>query len=294
MTRTLVAAACCFTLLCLLAPGCGGNSETEVKETLVGENSGPPEDKENSENDPARGGNGGRRGSYFRQHDTDDDGKWSRDETPDWASFDQIDADKDGFATDAEFVAFVSQFGGGGGQTSTPDDGAIVAMLERVGGTFERANRGYGPNRIATISLVDTTATAKDVEQLKNLAELFELQLASKGLNDDCLDRLKEFPLLTFIRLGGKQFTDDGMQHLISLAELRKIELKETAIGSKGLLTLSKVPNLEFCTWSSRRSGPSGWKRCENSATCTKSASPIARSRRTNWQSCVKRCRIAT
>jgi hypothetical protein len=129
-------------------------------------------------------------------------------------------------------------------------------MLERVGGSFDRAGVDHGPNPIASVAFVDTTATAEDVALLKNLADLYEVQLASKGLGDDCLLHLKDFPVLLFLRLHGNQFTDQGMKQLSSLTELRKIELKETVIGSKGLVTLSKLPKLEFLYLIKQEIGP--------------------------------------
>ncbi len=37
-----------------------------------------------------------------------------------------------------------------------------------------------------------------------------------------------------------------GLEHVSSLPQLKMIKLKGTSIGSAGMLTLSKVPNLEF------------------------------------------------
>jgi Ca2+-binding EF-hand superfamily protein len=51
---------------------------------------------------PGAGGTGGK-SSPFQQRDTNKDGKLSRDELP-AALFDRLDADKDGFVSEAELA----------------------------------------------------------------------------------------------------------------------------------------------------------------------------------------------
>lgn len=266
MKRSLVA-VCCFMLLFLFVTGCNSKTESEPKQTLLGKMDEPPvkeQSPKKADDGKSPGKNGQGRGFDLSQIDPDGDGKVSRDEASNRLSesFDAIDADKDGFLVETEIRQFFAQMRGrrgggppssgggpsssGAGPTSSPNEGAVVAMLERVGGSLDRAGVEHGPTPIASVAFVDTTATAEDVALLKNLADLYEVQLASKGLGDDCLLHLKDFPVLVFLRLHGNQFTDQGMEQLSSLTELRKIELKETMIGSKGLVTLSKLPKLEF------------------------------------------------
>jgi hypothetical protein len=276
MKRSLVA-ACCFTLLCLYSTGCNSKTDPEPKQTLLGKIDASPVKEKSSEKadeGKAPGPNGQAGGFDFSRIDPDGDGKVSRDEAPNRLaeSFDAIDTDKDGFLVESEILQFVRQMpgrrgggpssggggpsSGGGRPTSSSNESAVVAMLERVGGSLERAGVEHGPDPIACVALVDTTATAEDVALLKNLADLYELELASKGLGDDCLVHLKDFPTLVFLRLSGDQFTDEGMTQISSLRELRKIELKDTVIGSKGLVTLSKMPNLEILYFIKQEIGP--------------------------------------
>jgi hypothetical protein len=266
MKRSLIA-VCCFVLPFLFVTGCNSKTDPEPKQPLLGKMDEPSvkqESPETSGDGKARGEKGKGRGFDFSRFDPDGDGKVSRDEAPNRLreSFDEIDADKDGFIVESEIGQFFRQMPGrrgggpgsngggptasGGRPTSSTNEDAVVAMLERVGASSERAGVDHGPNPIACVAFVDTTATAEDVALLKNLADLYEIQLASKGLGDDCLVHLKDFPILVFLRLNGDQFTDQGMEEVSSLRELRKIELKDTMIGSKGLVTLSKLPNLEF------------------------------------------------
>lgn len=49
----------------------------------------------------------------------------------------------------------------------------------------------------------------------------------------------------TYLELFGNEVTDDGIKHLLQLSQLTAIDLRNTAVTSQGLETLSQLPRLE-------------------------------------------------
>ncbi len=179
-------------LLCLAFAGCNSKVATKTNrpdvEPLVGDTSSrlPPEpgvEEVETELGPPRGYD-------LTGFDVDDDKRVSREEAGGQllAVFDEIDANRDGFVDEFEFGAFLTY-----AQSNRPSTGAatsrdanepaVIAMLERVGGAFQRAETGQGPGKIAIVTLVNTPATDKDLQELSGLTELFGLELAERSVH---------------------------------------------------------------------------------------------------------------
>ena len=204
-----------------------------------------------------------RRGYDLTGFDLDSDGKVSREEATGrfLAVFNDVDADADGFVDNIEFGTFLTQFATARSDSGPPsnrdaNEPAVIAMLERVGGSFSRADTGRGPGKIAIVTLVNTQASDKDLEELKSLTELFGLELEGGGFTDDGLALVATFDKLANIVLAGKQFTDKGLAHIQSMPALKMVKLKGTSVGREGLVTLSKLPSLEFVDFAQHKIGP--------------------------------------
>ena len=230
-----------FALLAVACVGCDSAKSTSQDE--------PIERKEQvalieTDNTTSRRG-----GTYFQRVDDDGDGKLSKSEMPKEMSdaLDLIDTDEDGFILEEEWNAYLQQSSQRNRTISKADKAAVLSMLKRVGGRYEGTGSDFGQDDvIVRVMLENTTATNEDVELLTKVPDLFEVQLASKGLDDECLTCLADIAGLGALRLGGDQFSDEGMQHVSSLRQLRRIELNNTDLGPAGLVALSKVPNLEI------------------------------------------------
>ena len=86
-------------------------------------------------------------------------------------------------------------------------------------------------------------------EQLENLLQarnqLTWLNLAGKGLQDDQLSILAQFPNLTRLRLQNNPITDAGVAHLQGLSHLESLNLYGTQITDEALQYIRNMPALQ-------------------------------------------------
>jgi hypothetical protein len=104
----------------------------------------------------------------------------------------------------------------GCGAQVSPEHKAAVTKIQDLGGKVVYEGGGY------KVNLTGTQIQDKDLEILKHVQNLQELDLR------------------------GTQITDDGLGHLKALAALRFIRLERTGTTRDGIKTLkSAIPNLD-------------------------------------------------
>jgi hypothetical protein len=78
-------------------------------------------------------------------------------------------------------------------------------------------------------------------------ANVAEVSLWGKGtqITDADLEHLKGLTMLQELQLWGTQITDAGLEHLKGLAQLKKLDLQNTEVTDAGLVHLKGLTNLE-------------------------------------------------
>lgn len=91
-------------------------------------------------------------------------------------------------------------------------------------------------------------ATDDDVEWLNCFSgnRLLALDLGSKGITDNGLERVPPMPNLLFLGIDNSQITDKGIGYLGKFPRLRYLQMKHVAISDAGLLHLSKNKDLKL------------------------------------------------
>jgi hypothetical protein len=90
-----------------------------------------------------------------------------------------------------------------------------------------------------------TTVTDSDLEKLKGIATLTELDLEGTQITGDGLKHLRNMKNLRRIRLDRTKITDAGLANLAGLTTLKELLLWETQITDVGLMHLSRLTNLQ-------------------------------------------------
>ena len=94
---------------------------------------------------------------------------------------------------------------------------------------------------IAGVVLVGWQVTDADVEPLKELTQLQELDLEGTRVTDAGLEHLKGLTKLQSLFLVHMQITDAGLDHLKGLSNLRFLALEGTHVTDKGVKELQKA-----------------------------------------------------
>ena len=105
------------------------------------------------------------------------------------------------------------------------------------------------PTGVLTVSDVDFfegDATDADLEHVKSLTHLKNLNLRSTNVTDAGLEHLKWLTKLEDLRLGDTNVTDTGMEHLKGLTNLEALHIGQTNISNAGLEHLKGLTSLQF------------------------------------------------
>lgn len=99
---------------------------------------------------------------------------------------------------------------------------------------------------LRTLSLEATPVGPEGLAQVKGLTNLQELKLSSAAnITSASLEQIAGHSHLQVLELRNTAVGSKGMVHLAGLKELRVLDLSETAVGDKGLASLKGLTNLE-------------------------------------------------
>jgi Leucine-rich repeat (LRR) protein len=111
---------------------------------------------------------------------------------------------------------------------------------------------------VPSLELLDigwAQVTDTGLGHLAALTNLRHLAMGGNKLTDTSLQFLRQTPQIEYLDLGGTQRTDsglwslqlsdDGMQSIAAVAELRELRLAGTAVSGRGLGLLTSLPKLE-------------------------------------------------
>lgn len=124
--------------------------------------------------------------------------------------------------------------------TGHPDEAAVVAAIEKLGGKVEfdaqPANR-----RVIKVYLHSTAVKDADLAVLEKLPKLQNLFLGKTQIGDAGLEHLQALSELKTLGLNTTQVTDAGLKSLAKLEQLKTVNLQETKVTASGANQLRKA-----------------------------------------------------
>jgi serine/threonine protein kinase/Leucine-rich repeat (LRR) protein len=124
------------------------------------------------------------------------------------------------------------------------------------------------PFQINTVSMRRMPVTAAHLRALRGCRKLTELNLTESRLSDDALEPLNALPNIRHLDLNETGLTDGGMVYLKPLAALEHVTLYNTAIGDDGLAHLAGALELRYVDLGRTKVTDAGFAKL--AATCTK------------------------
>jgi hypothetical protein len=121
---------------------------------------------------------------------------------------------------------------------STETQAEAVAVIENLGGSVDYSLRDerFGQLRIvATVDLANTAVTDEDLECLRNLPHLWDLNLYNTPVTDEGLECLRNLSHLMSLYLSNTRITGSGLAHLQGLTDLEVLYLSNTSVDNAGL-----------------------------------------------------------
>ena len=100
------------------------------------------------------------------------------------------------------------------------------------------------PPRVFSVSLRDTAATDRDLELLRSLPHIRNLDLARTNITDKGLEIVGRQSQLRSLTLLGPKFGDDGVSHLRHL-RLERLSLWKTTVTDRGVRHLREMTTLQ-------------------------------------------------
>ena len=134
----------------------------------------------------------------------------------------------------------LAAFLAGCGQTQSVREEAAVNAILKLGGKVYRDEKLPG-RPVARVYLRDTKITDADLEDLKGLKGLRNLNLTGTKITDAGLKELKELKGLQELNLSETKITDAGLKDLKELKGLQKLNLSHAKITDAGLKDLKQA-----------------------------------------------------
>jgi len=98
--------------------------------------------------------------------------------------------------------------------------------------------------------------TGIDVTDSSDHSPFVDTEMVSiRKIDDEVLERFKNFPHLVSLKLNGTAITDDGLAHLATLRRLRNLNLSNTAVTDVGVMHLKRLTKLQTISLTSTSVG---------------------------------------
>jgi hypothetical protein len=91
------------------------------------------------------------------------------------------------------------------------------------------------PNDLFSISFLGSDVTNQEMEHLKRLTGLAELDISCTAISDEGISNLSGLARLKRLNLSSTKISDDGLAHLSGLTSLEELVLDDTRVGDDGM-----------------------------------------------------------
>jgi cbb3-type cytochrome oxidase cytochrome c subunit len=133
---------------------------------------------------------------------------------------------------------------GGGTAKAAPADPAIVAKIEKAGGSVREIAQS-DPRLDVDFHLKGSAVTDAAIAPLAGLKNVLQLHLGKTSVTDAGLAYIKGLKDLTDLHLEETKITDRGLVNLKELKKLEYLNLYGTAVTDAGLTNLTGLTNLK-------------------------------------------------
>ena len=133
-------------------------------------------------------------------------------------------------------------------------DTAVINLLVRYGFSIRRLAAGSNLLEAKYSGSLTDTTKVKSLLGLKD--QLVWLQLSNTGISDDALQLIGQLTNLRKLNVSRNVISDQGVKHLLELSNLKYLNLYETNVTDSILVSLIGLPRLEeLYLWQTRVTG---------------------------------------